>query len=83
MDKPFTIDAYPRYSRWSDDNNRLHVILEKRGTPEMEGGHLTLTDCKIFLLDVHAEKVNEIKQEDFDRYVRTNLLRQLSNNLKT
>jgi hypothetical protein len=63
-----------RYSRYSDKDGRLHIVLARWCSAKEVDGAMKITPKTIDLLDVGAEKVNEVKVEDFDRFVSKGLL---------
>lgn len=66
------------YSRYTDDKNRLIVVVSRRGTPVREGESYTLVDRKVELLNVHGEKTITITAEDFDARVRDGRLKRIT-----
>ena len=65
-----------RYNRFIDDNGRLFIVLGINSHKVEEKWQ----NKSIDLLNVNAEKVNEVNLPDFENYINKKLLTKVSHN---
>jgi hypothetical protein len=75
-----------KYSRWVDDDNRVFIILNKWARSEITGTgpnkNIKFVPTTIDLLDVNKEVCNEVKTEDFERWVSKGMLKKIATSKK-
>jgi hypothetical protein len=65
-----------KFSRYTDKENRLFVIIERLSKITVDGKNITFEPSTVTLLNVHAEKAKTILFKEFNRLIENkNLIR--------
>ena len=72
-----------KFDRYIDGDNRLFIVLHEWCKVDIDKGEIVkITKTQVELLDVNAQKANELPAADFQRYVDKGLLKLLENTIK-